>query len=104
MIDVQCDEHTLRVHPRSKAARFAVTGAVTQAITGDGCTRLETPMGPADVVIPRASITKATFTRPSMFGNGRIVAATADGSFRLQFRRGHRVAFETLALELGATV
>jgi hypothetical protein len=39
-----------------------------------------------------------------MFGNGRVVVITADGSFRLYFRRGQQSAFETLALELGATV
>jgi hypothetical protein len=43
-------------------------------------------------------------TRASMFGNGRVVVITADGSFRLYFRRGQQSAFETLALELGATV
>ena len=109
MIDVQCDEQTLRVYPRSKAARFAVTGAETRAVTGvGGRTRLETHMGASDVasdvVVPRASIAGVTFTRSSMFGNGRIVVTTADDSFRLTFHRSQQSAFETLALELGATV
>jgi hypothetical protein len=105
MIDVQCDEQTLRVYPRTKAARFALTGAETRAATGvGGRTRLETPMGASDVVFPRASIAGVTFTRASMFGNGRIVVTTADGSFRLNFHRSQQAAFETLAIELGATV
>jgi hypothetical protein len=32
------------------------------------------------------------------------VVTTDDGSFRLNFRRSQQSAFETLALELGATV
>ena len=105
MIDVQCDEQTLRVYPRTKAARFAVTGAETRAVTGvGGRTRLETPMGASDVVVPRASIAGVTFTRSSIFGDGRIVVTTTDGSFRLNFHRSQQSAFETLALELGATV
>ena len=105
MIDVQCDEQTLRVYPRTKAARFALTGAETRAVIGVvGRTRLETPMGASDVVLPRASIAGVTLTRASMFGNGQIVVTTDDGLIRLNFRRSQQSAFETLALELGATV
>ena len=56
------------------------------------------------MVVPRASIAGVTFTRSSMFGDGRMVVTTADGSFRLNFHRSQQSAFETLALELGATV
>jgi len=105
MIDVQCDEQTLRVYPRTKAARCALTGAETRAVTGDGGrTRPEPHMGASDVMVLRASIAGVTLTRASMFGNGRIVVTTDDGSFRLNFRRSQQSAFETLALELGATV
>ena len=105
MIDVQCDEQTLRVYPRTKAARCALTGAETRAVTGDGGrTRPETHMGASDVMVPRASIAGVTLTRASMFGNGQIVVTTDDGSFRLNFHRSQQSAFETLALELGATV
>jgi len=65
---------------------------------------LETHMGASDVMVLRASIAGVTLTRASMFGNGRIVVTTDDGSFRLNFRRSQQSAFETLALELGATV
>ena len=105
MIDVQCDEQTLRVYPRTKAARCALAGGETRAVTGDGGrTRPEPHMGASDVMVPRASIAGVTLTRASMFGNGRIVVTTDDGSFRLNFRRSQQSAFETLALELGATV
>ena len=67
-------------------------------MTGDdGRTRLATHMDSSDVVVPRASIAGVTFTRSSMFGNGRIVVTTADDSFRLNFHRSQQSAFETLA-------
>ena len=35
MIDVQCDDELLRIHTKSSAARFAMTGAKAEAIVGD---------------------------------------------------------------------
>jgi hypothetical protein len=105
MIDVQCDERTLRFHPRGKAARFALTGAETRAVTNDeGHARLKRRMGDGDVTIPRASLTGVAFKRASMLTKGRVTVATADDTYQLPFRTGQQGAFETLALELGATV
>ncbi len=105
MIDVQCDEQTPRVYARTKAARCALAGAETRAVAGDGGrTRPEPHMGASDVMVLGASIAGVTLTRASMFGNGRIVVTTDDGSFRLNFRRSQQPASETLALELGVTV
>jgi hypothetical protein len=105
MIDVQCDERTLRIHPRGRAARFALNGAETRAGTNDeGHVRLKTRRGDGDVTIPRASLTRVAFKRARMLTNGRVTVATADDTYQLHFRTGQQGAFETLALELGATV
>ena len=105
MIDVQCDERTLRIHPRGRAARFALNAAETRAGTNDeGHVRLKTRRGDGDVTIPRASLTRVAFKRARMLTNGRVTVATADDTYQLHFRTGQQGAFETLALELGATV
>ena len=105
MIDVQCDERTLRIHPRGRAARFALNGAETRAGTNDeDHVRLKRRMGDGDVTIPRASLTGVAFKRASMLTKGRVTVATADDTYQLPFRTGQQGAFETLALELGATV
>jgi hypothetical protein len=105
MIDVQCDERTLRIYPKSKAARFALTGAETRAVTNDGGhVRLKTRLSDGDVTIPRASLTGVAFKGASMLTNGRVTVATDDVTYQLHFRKRQQSAFETLALELGATV
>ena len=81
------------------------TGAETRAVTnGEGHGRLKRRLGDGDVTIPRASLTGVAFKRASMLTNGRVTVATADDTYQLHFRTGQQGAFETLALELGATV
>jgi hypothetical protein len=86
MIDVEYDEQTLRVRGKNKAARIALAGEAY----GDG-----------DVVIPRSTITGATFKVASMFVNGNLVVTTTDRhEYQLHFRKKQQSDFERLAQEL----
>ena len=88
MIDVQCDEQTLRVHGKNRAARVALAGEGH----GDG-----------DVVIPRSSIASVKFKGASMLVNGNLIVTTSDGRrFQLHFRKKQGADFEALARTLGA--
>lgn len=104
MIDVQYDTETVRIHAKNKAARFALTGAKSEAVTGDdGKTHVQTTRGAEDVEIPRANITGATFKSASMLVNGNLIVTTTDGGkYQLHFRKKQQGDFEALAQELGA--
>lgn len=104
MIDVQCDEKSLRVHAKNKAARIALTGATSGMVKGDdGAERLQFIRGAEDVEIPRADITSATFKGANMMVNGNLVVTTTDGGkYQLHFRKKQQADFEALAQELGA--
>jgi hypothetical protein len=104
MIDVQYDEQTLRVHAKNSAARFALTGAKSEAVMGDDDRyHVQTRAGETDIEIPRANIAGATFKGANMMVNGNLIVTTTDGGkFQLHFRKKQQAGFETLARELGA--
>jgi len=104
MIDVQYDEQALRVHAKTKAARFALTGAKSEAVVGDdGKAHVQTTRGAEDVEILRANIAGATLKSASMMVNGNLVVTTTDGGkFQLHFRKKQQADFDALAQELGA--
>lgn len=104
MIDVQCDEQTLHVHAKNKAARGALTGwEATIVMNDDGKPRVKMTAGTDTIEIPRAMIASATFKGASMMVNGNLVVTTTDGDkFQLHFRKKQQADFEALASELGA--
>jgi len=104
MIDVQCDEASLRIHAKNSAARFALTGAKSEAVMGDdGKAHMQTTRGAEDVEILRANIAGATFKGANMMVNGNLVVTTSDGGkFQLHFRKKQQADFDALAQELGA--
>ncbi len=102
MIDVQCDEQTLRVHPKNKAARGALTGWDVTLVTDDDKNHVQTRAGATDVEIPRSDIASVTFKNANPLVNGNLTVTTTDGKkYILHFRRKQRADFERLAHELG---
>jgi len=82
MINVECDEQTLRVRVKKKTARFALTGDAH----GDG-----------DVVIPRSTIEGVKFKAASMFVKGKLSVRTTDGhKYQMHFRKKQQGDFERL--------
>jgi len=106
MIDVQCDEEMLRVHAKSSAARFALTGAKTEAVMGDdGKVHVQTTRGSEDVVIPRANIVDVMFKGANPLVNGNLIVTTVDGKkYQLHFRRKQQDDFRALAKQLGVVL
>jgi len=101
MIDVQCDEQTVRVHAKNKAARGALTGwDVT--LTGDDESHVQVRAGATDVEIPRSEIAGVTFKKANPLVNGNLIITTNEGKkYQLHFRRKQQTDFERLANELG---
>lgn len=90
MIDVACDEQTLSVRGKNKAARIALAGEAH----GDG-----------DVVIPRFTIAGVRFKGANMLVNGNLIVTTTDGrKYQLHFRRKQQADFKGLAEELAGAL
>jgi hypothetical protein len=90
MIDVACDEQTLSVGGKNKAARIALAGEAH----GDG-----------DVVIPRFTIAGVRFKGANMLVNGNLIVTTTDGrKYQLHFRRKQQADFKGLAEELAGAL
>jgi len=85
-IDVECDEQSLRVRAKNKAAGVALKGEAH----GDGA-----------VVIPQSTIFGVKFKAASMLIKGRLSVTTTDGhKYRMHFRKKQQGDFERLQQEL----
>ena len=106
MIDVQYDEQMLHIHAKNSAARFALTGAKSEAVMGDeGKAHVQTTRGAQDVVILRSTIADVKFKGASMMANGNLIVTTVDGhKYQMHFRKKQHADFAALAQTLGATV
>ena len=102
MIDVQYDGQMLRVHPKNGAARFALTGAKSEAVMGeDGEAHVQTTRGARDVEIPKVSIADVRFKGASMMVNGNLRVRTVAGkTYQLHFRKKQAEGFRALAADL----
>ena len=102
MIDVQCDENTLRIHAKTKAASRALTG---WDVTLDDSNHVQTKAGGSDVIVPRANIADVMFKGASMMVNGNLIVTTVDGArYQMHFRKKQQDDFRALAQQLGVVL
>jgi hypothetical protein len=106
MIEVKCDDVSLRIHAKNKMAQMALSGAATTLVEhDDGSPHLQTRMGDGDVEVLRTDIAKATYKKATALTNGNLTVTTTGGQkYQLHFRKKQNADFEALARELGATV
>ena len=102
MIDVQCDEQTLSIHAKTKAAQRALTG---WDVSVDDADQVQVESGSAYVEVPRSEIARVTFKNANPVINGNLVVVTTAGKkYQMHFRRKQRAGFAELARELKAAL
>lgn len=101
MIEVECDDGTIRVHAKNKTAQRALTGWEVTLDEAGSMSRGRVHSGAADVEVPRSEIANVTFKSANPLVNGNLTVVTTGGKkYQLHFRRKQQADFERLAHEL----